>query len=261
MIGRAEILQLAENLGLAPAVVEKDYALGWVLAGIRANAELGHHWVFKGGTCLKKCYFETYRFSEDLDFTVTNEAHLDQTFLTRVFGDISARIYEQTGLEIPAAQLRFNVYRNDRDRLACEGRIYYRGPIAPRGDLPRIKLDLTTDELLALSPVQRPVVHQYSDAPEGGITALCYAYEEVFGEKVRALGERARPRDLYDVINLYTHDEFQPDPRSILDVLKRKCDYKAIRLPTLDTIRAFRDELAGDWPIMLGHQLPALPPL
>ncbi len=27
-------------------------------------------WVFKGGTCLKKCYIETYRFSEDLDFTV-----------------------------------------------------------------------------------------------------------------------------------------------------------------------------------------------
>jgi len=28
-------------------------------------------WAFKGGTCLKKCYFETYRFSEDLDFTLT----------------------------------------------------------------------------------------------------------------------------------------------------------------------------------------------
>jgi hypothetical protein len=26
--------------------------------------------VFKGGTCLKKCYLETFRFSEDLDFTV-----------------------------------------------------------------------------------------------------------------------------------------------------------------------------------------------
>lgn len=26
--------------------------------------------MFKGGTCLKKCYIETYRFSEDLDFTV-----------------------------------------------------------------------------------------------------------------------------------------------------------------------------------------------
>lgn len=75
MIDRAELLQLAENLGLQPQVVEKDYVLGWLLAGIRANAQLGNHWVFKGGTCLKKFYFETYRFSEDLDFTVTNEAH------------------------------------------------------------------------------------------------------------------------------------------------------------------------------------------
>ena len=29
--------------------------------------------------------------------------------------------------------------------------------------------------------------------------ARCYSYEEVFAEKVRALAERARPRDLYDV--------------------------------------------------------------
>lgn len=262
MIDRAELLQLAENLGLQPQVVEKDYALGWLLAGIRANAQLGDHWVFKGGTCLKKCYFETYRFSEDLDFTLTNEAHLDQAFLTKAFTDISAWIYEQTGLEIPAAQLRFDVFKNKRGRLACEGRIYYRGPIAPRGgDLPRIKLDLTTDELLAMPPVERPVVHSFSDVPEAGIKALCYAYEEVFGEKVRALGERARPRDLYDVINLYRHDEFQPQPAAILDVLKRKCAHKAIALPTLDSIRAFREELAGDWPTMLAHQLPALPPL
>ncbi len=28
---------------------------------------------FKGGTALKKCYFADYRFSEDLDFTLTEE--------------------------------------------------------------------------------------------------------------------------------------------------------------------------------------------
>ena len=218
--------------------------------------------MFKGGTCLKKCYFETYRFSEDLDFTIINEAHLGGAFLLRVFTDISAWIYDQTGLDIPAAQLRFDVFQNKRGKAACQGRIYYRGPIAPRGgDLPRIKLDLTTDELLAMPPVERLVVHPYSDAPAAGITALCYAYEEVFGEKVRALGERARPRDLYDVINLYRHDEFQPEPTSILDVLKRKCAHKAIEMPTLKSIREFREELAGDWATMLGHQLPALPPL
>jgi len=262
MISRAELLEIAQNLGLTPQVVEKDYVLGWLLAGIHANDELREHWVFKGGTCLKKCYFETYRFSEDLDFTVQNEAHLDQEFLRRVFSEVSGWIYERSGIQIPADKLRFDVFRNKRDRLACEGRVYYAGPIAPRGgDLPRIKFDLTTDEIVALAPVIRPVAHPYSDTPEGGIQARCYSYEEVFGEKVRALGERARPRDLYDVINLYRHEEFQPEPAAILDVLRRKCEFKGIILPTVDSIRAFEAELTGDWETMLSHQLPALPSL
>src|SRR5713226_1914122 len=112
MIERRELMELAQNLGLQPQVVEKDYVLGSLLAGIHANAELREHWVFKGGTCLKKCYFETYRFSEDLDFTVTNEAHLDPAFLTRTFAEVSAWIYEQSGVEIPAERVRFDVFRN-----------------------------------------------------------------------------------------------------------------------------------------------------
>ena len=60
MIGRQEILEFARELSLAPHVVEKDYALGWLLAGISANGKIADSWVFKGGTCLKKCFFETY---------------------------------------------------------------------------------------------------------------------------------------------------------------------------------------------------------
>ena len=72
MIDRREILDTAGTLGLLPQVVEKDYVLGWVLAGIYRQTALAESWIFKGGTCLKKCYFETYRFSEDLDFTLTD---------------------------------------------------------------------------------------------------------------------------------------------------------------------------------------------
>lgn len=74
MIDRLEILEVATDLSLVPEVVEKDYVLGWLLAGIYRNEELAGAWTFKGGTCLKKCYFETYRFSEDLDFTIAAEA-------------------------------------------------------------------------------------------------------------------------------------------------------------------------------------------
>jgi len=69
VIPKAEVLAVAEETGLLPTTVEKDYALGWVLFAIADHATIGR-WYFKGGTCLKKCYLDTYRFSEDLDFTI-----------------------------------------------------------------------------------------------------------------------------------------------------------------------------------------------
>jgi len=172
VIDRRELLASAGNLGLLPNVVEKDYVLGWLLAGIYNHAALKDNWVFKGGTCLKKCYFETYRFSEDLDFTLTGASHLNVDFLVAAFREVGDWVYEQTGIELTPDRVYFEVFQNPRGRPAGQGRISYRGPIAPTsGDLPRIKLDLTVDEVLVLPPVDRPVSHPYSDCPEGGIHA------------------------------------------------------------------------------------------
>jgi predicted nucleotidyltransferase component of viral defense system len=262
MIGRAEILGLASDLGLQPRVVEKDYILGWVLAGIARDEELSRAWLFKGGTCLKKCFFETYRFSEDLDFTVVEPAQLDRDFLLTRFRALGAWLYDMTGIELPAELLRFDVYDMKTGGRAGEGRIAYRGPIAPRGgDLPRIKIDLTADEHVVLPSIIRPVTHPYSDATEGGITARCYAFEELFGEKVRALAQRARPRDLYDVINLFRHGDFRNAATVIRDVVMQKCRFKKIVFPTFESLAPARPELIGEWGNMLGHQLPALPPV
>ncbi|MEI6769750.1 MAG: nucleotidyl transferase AbiEii/AbiGii toxin family protein, partial [Betaproteobacteria bacterium] len=107
MIEKQEISEMARELSLDLHVVEKDYVLGWLLAGIAANADLSENWVFKGGTCLKKCYFETYRFSEDLDFTVTDEAHLDEDYLLQAYRKMAEWVYEQSGIEIPGEPIRF----------------------------------------------------------------------------------------------------------------------------------------------------------
>lgn len=262
MIGKAELLGIAEALRLNPHVVEKDYALGWALAGIYAHKELADSWVFKGGTCLKKCYFETYRFSEDLDFTLQEGAHLDEAFLKRVFAEIADWIYEQSGLELPADSQDFEIFANPRGNPSCQGKLSYRGPVSPRsGGLPRIKLDLTADERLVLAPVRIPIFHPYSDVPDGGIEVLAYAYEEAFGEKVRALAERTRPRDLYDVINLYRNTEARPSPAVLLDVLRQKCEFKGIAVPQAGDLDGHRPDLEGAWANMLGHQLPELPPV
>ena len=87
MIEKREILAIAEQTSLNAHVVEKDYVLGWMLAGIYSHEALADSWIFKGGTCLKKCFFETYRFSEDLDFTLRDGAHLDEGFLKSVFAE------------------------------------------------------------------------------------------------------------------------------------------------------------------------------
>lgn len=261
MIGREEITRVAGDLALRPEVVEKDYVLGWMLAGIFHDEVLSPTWVFKGGTCLKKCFFETYRFSEDLDFTITDKRHLDPDFLVARFTQLGQWLYDATGIEIPADMLRFDVWDTPRGSRAGQARISYRGPLVRGGDPPRIRLDLTADEVLVRAPVMRPVGHPYTDAPAEGIEARCYAFDEVFGEKIRALAERSRPRDLYDVINLFRNGELAAAANAVREVVERKCAFKGIPFPTLASLDPFREELAGEWQNMLGHQLPALPPI
>ncbi|NCP44603.1 MAG: WYL domain-containing protein [Sphingomonadales bacterium] len=260
MISKQEIINSATNMSLTPHVVEKDFALGWILAGIYANEKLTESWIFKGGTCLKKCYFETYRFSEDLDFTLTDENHLDEGFLRTAFKEVADWVYNASGIEMPADGQKFDIYTNPRGSISCQGKLPYLGPVSPRsGGMPRIKIDLTCDERVVLAPVRRPVFHPYSDEPESKIYALSYCYEEVFGEKVRALAERTRPRDLYDVINLFRNDNEKPAPAVLLDVIRQKCEFKHIGLPKLAELEQHRDDLTGSWHGMLDHQLPALP--
>jgi predicted nucleotidyltransferase component of viral defense system len=261
LIDKREILDLATQTSLNPHVIEKDYVLGWMLAGIYAHKELADSWIFKGGTCLKKCFFETYRFSEDLDFTLRSEAHLDEAFLKRVFAEIGAWVYDATGIEIPADQQEFDIYRNPRDNLSCQGKISYKGPVSPARSLPRIKLDLTADERVVLPPETVEIFHPYSDAPEEGIEVFAYDYVEAFAEKFRALAERTRPRDLYDVVNLYRNADARPEQQQFVTVLREKCAFKGIQLPQLADIQPHCADVEAGWTGMLDHQLPALLPI
>ena len=125
----------------------------------------------------------------------------------------------------------------------------------------RIKLDLLADELLVLDPVRLPIFHPYTDAPADGINVVSYAYEEAFAEKVRALADRTRPRDLYDVINLHRNADARPSPSVLLSVLRKKCEHRDMGMPRLDDLEEHRHDLEGAWKPMLQHQLPALPPV
>ena len=260
MIPRAAIDQRVREWGLRHGVVEKDYVLGWLLWGIGRHPVLGQSWIFKGGTCLKKCYIETYRFSEDLDFTIVDGGPIAPAEVEPLLNEVLERVAEASGLDFSD---RRPVLKVRTSSGSVEGRVYYRGPlVAPA--VASVKLDLSATELLAREPERRPIAHPYEpdeSLPDPADVA-CYAFEEVFAEKLRAMGERSRPRDLYDIVNLYRRDDLRIRRDDIHAILVEKCAHKSIEVPTLASIDAsgLVAELESEWENMLGHQLPVLPP-
>lgn len=78
MIKPGEIQKKANQVGVRDQQIEKDYILSWILWGVATHEHLSKILVFKGGTVLKKVYFEDYRFSEDLDFTLLDNEILNE---------------------------------------------------------------------------------------------------------------------------------------------------------------------------------------
>ena len=73
MVIQKEILNIAANNKVKSYVIDKDWVLGHFLNAMYEFKEVTQNFIFKGDTCLKKCYFEDYRFSEDLDFTLLDK--------------------------------------------------------------------------------------------------------------------------------------------------------------------------------------------
>ena len=112
------------------------------------------HWVFKGGTCLKKCYFETYRFSEDLDFSLTPSALYSADELLRQLKELARHVNEVSGIELPESSIVVEAKRNKQGQPTFRARIGYRGPLAVP-TLPRVLLDLTQNEVIAAAMAGR----------------------------------------------------------------------------------------------------------
>ncbi len=263
MIHKEEILDFSRALQLPANTIEKDYILGWLLLGIKNHPLIEDSWRFKGGTCLKKCFFETYRFSEDLDFTIANDFQLTEDLLLKIFSEIALWVAEESGIQFPEESIKVELFKNPRGKIAAEARVGYIGPLKPRGNYPKVKFDLSKDEVTVQKHDILDVYHPYSDLEQGTITTCSYTFEETFAEKIRALGERSRPRDLYDIIHLYRNRALLKDKDLLLNVLNEKCLYKNIPIPSLNSILSHpkHHELSREWSNMMEHQLPLLPPL
>ena len=92
-------------------VVDLDYSLSWFIAALYQANDLEEKLCFKGGTCLRKCYFRDYRFSEDLDFTAMATPGSQQLIDWIERATLWAE--ENEGPDYQAAQPRLEVVRDD----------------------------------------------------------------------------------------------------------------------------------------------------
>jgi predicted nucleotidyltransferase component of viral defense system len=184
VISRGLIAQRANNEQLPAQTIERDYILANVCADVGALGEA--RLVFKGGTLLRLCYLEDYRYSADLDFSATGGLTAAEAIAAVATAVAACR----RRIEAPTLEV------SDTDGGATW--ISYVGPLGSR---PRkIKLDISDDELveshrrLALNP-------RWSDLPADAAIEG-YTLDEVAAEKLRCIAERLQCRDLYDLHEL-----------------------------------------------------------
>lgn len=123
MISEAEIRRTAAATNVDPMVIDLDYSLGWFLFGMLKTNDGFGGLIFKGGTCLRKCYFSDYRFSEDLDFTATNlltPAEIEKWMVSCVDW-----IYDHDGPDFRIQPIHFEVVDDEYGSESYQARIYY----------------------------------------------------------------------------------------------------------------------------------------
>ena len=261
MILQKEIATISEQLGVSKSVIDKDWMLGHFIAAIFNEPELKETLIFKGGTCLKKCWFEEYRFSEDLDFTSkSQEFELTPDHLKF----ITKYIEDNTGVKTHIVSLRPLQFQ---DKLTgYEAIIKFWGADHPRNVMPttpdrwqtKIKIEIILYEEMIFEVTEREVSHPYSDNLALQNAIPCYKIEEVLSEKIRALIQRSytAPRDYYDI--WYLSNNF-PDLNwaIIVDAFYKKMKFKNIVFTGIDQLINVKSDkaLKGAWKNSLGHQI------
>jgi predicted nucleotidyltransferase component of viral defense system len=248
MIAEAEIRRHAARGGVDLMVVDLDYSLSWFLVALHGTGRLADFLRFKGGTCLRKCYFADYRFSEDLDFTAT--AYLSPDDLTNWVERAVRWSADHDGPDFAAAPSRLEVVQDEYGSESYQVRVYYRGPLRWSGTPRAIRLDVTREERLLLPAAPRRLIHVYSDAEVFGQTEIgCYPLEEILAEKMRAVSGQRRfavSRDLYDIHRLVQSGVSVAD---VAPLLPAKFAARGLDVATLDVNHLLkrRAALEEDW--------------
>lgn len=163
--------------------VEQDLIISRALVEIFNDAFLSDELRFRGGTALNKLHFaQPLRYSEDIDLVRTTNGAI---------GPILDRLRELLEPWLGPAGFA-------QSQIAPKFR--FRVPAEDGGENPiRLKLEINTREIVAYDPVMMMPFSVENPWFTGAATIPTFSNEEMLATKFRALLQRDKGRDLYDL--------------------------------------------------------------
>jgi predicted nucleotidyltransferase component of viral defense system len=199
---------------------------------------LSNHLVFKGGTCLRKCYFEKYRFSQDLEFAREQHCPIEMDLETLFIEAI-----HQTNLEVKKRNYGMQFYGEMYKRSALkseksseitqEGFMVFVKYPWHREPCIKIKIDVNLCESVFLEKRQHSLIHLYTEDLPGVL--FTYSLEEMMEQQILSLLDfnaviqkqgwtTSKIRNLYDLWFLMGLSNNYLDQRLVPELVwKKKC--------------------------------------
>lgn len=266
---QTRLQEARKKFGLPWEVLERDYLLSWILAGLFQVEELRNTLVFKGGTALKKCYFGDYRFSEDLDFSAVEGVPLGEEMESAV----SKACAEAESLldEVAPVKIVSERYLEKEPHPGGQEAFTIHAQFPWHRDLhTRVMIETSVDEKI-LKPIQtKSVIHDYGESLNAQIQV--YALEEVVAEKLRAILQhkekierrgwgRSRARDYYDLWRIFGAYRSNLGLTDFSSFLGEKCSIKKVSFKGPDDFfpKTMLAHVESTWEQWLGPLVPDLP--
>ena len=200
MVTDREIEATAKELDVHTSNVQRDYVFGWLLAGIyQPENPLSNHLILKGGNGFRKAYFESTRFSNDIDFSTQTE--VDEQLIGNGLKQACGFAEQRSGVNFFPDQNRVVAHKGATDESNFyEARVYFKSFYGEENFTIKVKLDVKEFDRIILPIQTRNLIHAYSDASACQASVRCIKLEELLAQKLTALLHRQHSPDLYDFI-------------------------------------------------------------
>jgi predicted nucleotidyltransferase component of viral defense system len=189
------------------AQVEQDLILSGLIYEIYSHPSLQDQIIFRGGTCLNKLFWKTpSRYSEDLDFVQIKSGPIGP--IVDSLNEVAKRVFDKK-------PTKKTITRNSLKLF------YGFTPEMIPGKPLRIKIEVNLREHFSVEGVKQVDFRLDSAWKSGTAKARTFSLNEILGTKIRALHQRKKGRDLYDLSKAI---ELSPDWRRSAEIFLHYMD-------------------------------------